>query len=440
MIDLLLATSSLRIAPMPGPAPPQYQTVGPREIEFASRDPGGAIFLIVVALLLLALPLIPLAFSSRIRSIARNTFFESIRQPIVLVVLVAATILLILSNPLSAFTMEDDQRMMIDIGMATVFLCGALLAAFVATGVLTREIENKTALTVISKPVGRPLFVIGKFIGVAGALMLATLYMSFVFLLVELHSVLETVRDPIHLPVLAFGTGAAVIGLAASIWCNYFYGRVFSSTAICLTTPLVALAYFFSLMFNERFQPQPIGTDFKADIWLALFSLMIAILVLTAIAIAASARLGQVMTLCVTLGVLLLGLLSDWLVGRPIKALHDVWLARASAAGLTETVEVFNTFILNTGEVQRSPTPELHEIATVPLTSMAQGLERLEHGFLWVLYSIFPNFQVLWLSDALTQSHRIPMAHVALTGLYGLLCIGVALSLAVILFQRREVG
>ena len=100
-------------------------------------------------------------------AIDRNTFFESIRQPIVLVVLIIASVFLILSNPLAAFTMEDDQRMLIDIGMATVFLSGTLLAAFVATGVLTREIENKTALTVISKPVGRPVFVIGKFLGVA---------------------------------------------------------------------------------------------------------------------------------------------------------------------------------------------------------------------------------------------------------------------------------
>ena len=69
-------------------------------------------------------------------AIVRNTFFESIRQPIVLVVLVVATLLLILSNPLATFTMEDDQRMLIDIGLATVFLCGTLLAAFVATAIV----------------------------------------------------------------------------------------------------------------------------------------------------------------------------------------------------------------------------------------------------------------------------------------------------------------
>ena len=86
-------------------------------------------------------------------AITRNTFFESIRQPIMLVVLVAATVLIVLSNPLSAFTMDENQRMLVDIGLATVFLAGAVLAAFIATNVLGREIENKTALTVISKPV-----------------------------------------------------------------------------------------------------------------------------------------------------------------------------------------------------------------------------------------------------------------------------------------------
>src|SRR6476619_3674644 len=93
-------------------------------------------------------------------AISRNTFFESIRQPIVLVLLIVAALAILLSNPLSSFTMEDDQRMYVDLGLATVFLAGTLLAAFIATGVLTREIENRTVLTVVSKPVGRPLFII----------------------------------------------------------------------------------------------------------------------------------------------------------------------------------------------------------------------------------------------------------------------------------------
>lgn len=373
-------------------------------------------------------------------AIARNTLFESIRQPIVLVVLVIATVCLILSNPLATFTMEDDQRMLIDMGMATVFLCGALLAAFVATGALTREIENRTALTVISKPVGRPLFVIGKFAGVAGAMLISTAYMCFVFMLVEMHHVLETVRDPIHLPVIVFGVAAVVIGVGVAIWANYFYGKVFTSTAICVLTPLLGLAYVFSLMFDHDFRPQPPSIAFRPQIWLALAALTTAIVVMTAVAVAASARLGQVMTLVVTLGVFLTGLLSDWFIGKPIRGMQAQWLERAVAQGLSDQQEVTREIVLASGLVQRASAPEIVEVATVPLRQMAEGWESFQYAGLWVLYSVLPNFQMLWLSDALTQGHRIPVGYVGTACLYGAGYVVVAVSLAIVLFQRREVG
>ncbi len=372
-------------------------------------------------------------------AIFRNTFFESIRQPIMLVVLGAATIALLFCNLLAAFTMEDDQRMMIDLGLSTVFICGTLLAAFIATNVVNREIENRTALTVISKPVSRPLFVLGKFLGVAGALALAMVYMSFVFLLVEMHGDLQTVRDAMRVPVIVFGTGAGLLGLAVGVWCNYFYGRVFSSTVIAVTTPLAGLAYLLSLMFDPNFTLQPMDVAFKGQIWLALIGLLTAIGVLTAIAIAASTRFGQVLTLCVTLGVFMLGMLSDWTFGRPIKEMEEAWLARAGAVGLTETVERTRLVTLVTGEGHR--TDYTVEVATVPLTQMAEGWGELAgYAACRAAYAVVPNFQKFWLSDAVTQGHVIPSPLLGQVLLYGLFCILVALGLAVILFQRREVG
>lgn len=371
-------------------------------------------------------------------AIIRNTFFESIRQPIMLVVLGAATMLLILSNPLAAFTMMDDQRMLVDIGLATVFLCGALLAAFIATNVLGREIENRTVLTVISKPVSRPIFVLGKYFGVAAAITVGTLYMSFVFLLVEQHSVLETVRDPVHVPVVLFGVGAGVLGLGTGIWCNFFYGKVFSSTVICVTTPLAGLAYVLSMMFRPNFALQPIMNGFRPQIWLALIAVLVAILVLSAIALAASTRLGQVMTLCVTVGMFLLGMLSDWFFGAHLATLRESWLQEASAAGKTRMVQSVQEVSLTSGEVNRIE--NTIEVPTESLWQFASGAQKIDYAATRVAYSIIPNFQVLWLSDAVTQKHIIPTGYIATTTLYGACHILAALSLATFLFQRREVG
>jgi ABC-type transport system involved in multi-copper enzyme maturation permease subunit len=375
---------------------------------------------------------------AQLLAIARNTFFESIRQPIMLVVLMVATIAIILANPLAAFTMEDDQRMLIDMGLATIFLCGCLLAAFIATNVLGREIENKTALTVVSKPVPRPVFVVGKYLGVAAAITLGTLLMTFVFMLTEQHTVLQTARSPLHGPVLIFSFIAFVLGTGTAVWCNYFYGRVFASTVVVALTPLAALAYLFSMMFTAEFSLQPISVGFKPQLWLAVITLWMAILVLTAIALAVSTRLGQVMTLVITLGVFIMGMLSDWTFGRRMEMLRNLWLDLARSEGLTQTVDKVQTVRMVTGEVE-TITSQV-EVATQSLMSFATFPQKVEYALYQIGYAILPNFQVMFLSDALTQGHLIPVSYIIRTLIYGVLYIGAALAAATFLFQTREVG
>jgi len=380
-----------------------------------------------------------MALIEQLLAIVRNTFFESIRQPIMLVLLLVATLLLVLANPLAGFTMDDDQRMFLDLGMATVFTCSALLAAFVATSVLTREIDNKTALTVISKPVGRPMFILGKYVGVAAAIGLGSLYMSLVFMIVEMHTVLQTVRDPVHVPVVVFGVSAFLLGIGIGAWCNFFYDKVFGSTVIVLTTPLLALAYLLSMMFSPNFEPQAMAISFKPELWKGLIVLAMATFVITAVAVAASTRLSQVLTLAVTVGVLVAGLMSNWVFGRQIRSLEAVWLERAREAGQVEqTTEVQVIRLSGGGETVENE--RTVEVATVPLREMAVGNESLRYAASWAGYAILPNFESMYLSDALTQGHRTPPGYVAKSIAYGGCYIVLSLGIATILFQRREVG
>jgi len=331
-----------------------------------------------------------ISFFEQFTAITRNTFLESIRQPIVLVVAIAATIMIVLCNPFSAWTMRDDQRMFIDLGLATVFLATAILSAFIAANVLGREIDNRTVLTVVSKPVSRPVFIAGKFVGVSLTMMLSLLYLGLVYMLVEMHGTLMTVRDPFHMPVIVFGNTALLVAVLLGAWMNYFYGKNFSAWTVGAGVPLLGFAYFLALFFDAEWNSVPLAKQFEPEMWKALLLIGLAMLVLNATAIAASTRLGQVFTLTIVIGVFLLGLLSDWMLGSRLAS--------------------------------------------------DSGMSPLLHGFFSVCRAMLPNFQLFWLSDALTQKRVIPLDYIGYAIPYAAALVASLLSAATILFQRREVG
>ena len=191
-----------------------------------------------------------MGFIEQLLAIAKNTFFECVRQPISLVILIASTLLVLMSNPLSAFTMMDDQRMYIDIGLSTVFMCGALLAAFLATAVVNQEISNRTVLMVVSKPVSRVTFILGKYLGVTLALFASTAVPALAFLLVEVHGVLQTAAAHVRWPCVVFGVSAVFLTIGSATWCNFFYGKSFAAVTTLLGGPLLLIAYVLSLFFD----------------------------------------------------------------------------------------------------------------------------------------------------------------------------------------------
>jgi len=345
-----------------------------------------------------------MAWIEQLLAICRNTFLECIRQPVALVALVVGTLFIILSNPFAAFTMQDDQQMYVDIGLSTIFMCGAILAAFLATGVVNREIENRTVLTVVSKPVPRPLFVFGKYLGVALAIAAVTLWLALIFMLVELHGTMPTVRTPWHQPVLVFGSSALVFGFVCATWANYFYGWNFSATVISLGAVLLALAYLTCLPFKADWGTEQLSLSFRPELWKALGMLLLAELVLAAIAVAASTRMGQVLTLLTVLGLFITGLLSDWLFARRVEQLSNI--------------------------IAKMPEGQSHWFDAL----------HLEWGVFRFLQASIPNFQLFWMADAVTQKKVIGWDYLSLALPYGIILIAMNLAVGTLLFQRREVG
>lgn len=257
-------------------------------------------------------------------AIARNTFLEAVRQPIFFVMILAGGIMQAFNVLLSAYSMgytdsaevSADDKLLLDMGLATVFVIATLLAALISTAVLSREIENKTVMTVVSKPIGRPLFVIGKYLGSTAAILVAAAILLIFLQFALQQEVMSRASDKFDQPVAVFSLGALALSVAVGVWGNFFYGWVFSSSAVFIMLPATVIGYAVTLMLGKGWEVQEFTTDLKPQVLLASLAMLLALPVLTAVALAASTRLGQVMTIVVCAGVFLLGLLSNYFFGR----------------------------------------------------------------------------------------------------------------------------
>jgi ABC-type transport system involved in multi-copper enzyme maturation permease subunit len=108
----------------------------------------------------------------RIAAVAAATTKEAVGQPVFTVALVAGAVLLVLFIVVPYNTFGDDVKMLKDSGLTLIKVLGLLVVAWTASVSVAEEIEGRTALTVLSKPLRRWQFLLGKF---AGLVLVATL-------------------------------------------------------------------------------------------------------------------------------------------------------------------------------------------------------------------------------------------------------------------------
>jgi ABC-type transport system involved in multi-copper enzyme maturation permease subunit len=118
-------------------------------------------------------------------TVAYATFREGYRQPMFLLLIVAVMVAMFISTVVPYFTFGDDYKMMKQLGFDLIMLASMLFCVLLASMSVSEEIEGRTAVTLMSKPVTRRHFLLGKFFGIllAGWLMTVLLAGFFVFAL-----------------------------------------------------------------------------------------------------------------------------------------------------------------------------------------------------------------------------------------------------------------
>ena len=127
----------------------------------------------VAALLLAAL--LGVSYFTRTGIIARSTTMEATRQPLFILLMSLAIILMLILAFLPYLTFGEDIKMFKDGGLATILISGILLAVWTASTSISQEIEGRTAMTLLSKPINRRQFIVGKYVGILQAVLLLVL-------------------------------------------------------------------------------------------------------------------------------------------------------------------------------------------------------------------------------------------------------------------------
>ena len=319
---------------------------------------------------------------SKLFTITRNTFIETIRQPVYAIIITAALLLFFVSPSIAMYTMSDDNKLLRELGLSTLFRASLFIAIFSASGAVAEEIENKTIMTVLTKPVQRPIFILAKFLGVTGAVAMAHYICTIALIMAIRNGVLENVDSTNDYTVLGTAGVIVVLTCLLSAFFNYAYDWKATSTAMVLLTGLGTIGLIFLIFFDRDWKFNPANNNINAiDIYGSVL-LFLAAVIIAALAVALSCRFNIVVTLSACVGVFLLGLVSDWAFGELAKT----------------------------------------------------------HLWAKICYFAIPNLQVFWISDAIYEESTVPLKYVLIGATYAICYTGGILALAVALFQRRQVG
>jgi ABC-type transport system involved in multi-copper enzyme maturation permease subunit len=119
----------------------------------------------------------------RVLVLAENSLRESFRDKILMVFVSLALILMALSILLGSLSLNEQKRILFNVGLMGIHLSTLSIAIFMGAFSIPKEIEKQTCLLVLSRPISRNDFILGKFLGIG---FLVFLLESFLFFLMAL--------------------------------------------------------------------------------------------------------------------------------------------------------------------------------------------------------------------------------------------------------------
>lgn len=259
----------------------------------------------------------------RMSALAINTFREAVRDRVLLAMVGAAMCMELFSLVIGELSLQQQKRVVFDLGLSTISLFSVIVAVFLGSALLYKEIERKTLYVILPKPLHRHEFLLGKYFGIA--------LTGFVFI---------AITGSIQLWITAGQYGASVPSLVASLLgplallgLGLWRARDSSYVLMLWSTAMLGLQI-------------AVAGAHQADVAPIVASLTLSfgeVLVLTAVAMVFSAFSTPFLTGVFTTGVWLLGRSADTMATTKSRVLPDV--VKSALHGLSQVLPNFHLFV-----------------------------------------------------------------------------------------------
>jgi ABC-type transport system involved in multi-copper enzyme maturation permease subunit len=178
----------------------------------------------------------------RISAIAQNVFRETVREQVLYLTLLFTFILVAAIVAIPEFSLEGAPRMIVDAGMAAIEVVSLIVAMFVGTNLVNKELEKRTIFVLIAKPMSRAEFILGKHLGLSAVIAVLVAIMTAIFI------ALMTIRK-IPLPL-----NAVLVSNFFTFWQMMLVAAIailFGTFSSSLVAALITLASYFVGNFSR---------------------------------------------------------------------------------------------------------------------------------------------------------------------------------------------
>jgi ABC-type transport system involved in multi-copper enzyme maturation permease subunit len=180
----------------------------------------------------------------KLASVALSTAKSDIAQPVYVILLVLTAVALVLFLFIPYYTLGEDIRMLKNASLELLLVIAIIQAVWAASSSVSEEIEGRTALTVLSKPVSRRDFILGKFVGIAWSVGWMLLVLGLVLLVTVAYKPLYDAREGAGETPVWQTCFREMVEIVPGITLAYFETLVMAALSVAISTRLPVLANF----------------------------------------------------------------------------------------------------------------------------------------------------------------------------------------------------